>query len=156
MRWLAAAAALAVVGADGAAAAEDAARWGPVAEALGTGSGICRANENGGANIVCAVVLCEDGALTVGVLGTGHGGDQPAFRAPIEVDGEIVEREMQTRTVMQDFLHVRTPVEPGEPLWQRLRAGNRLALPSSPDADPLDYSLRGSSAELDRVAAACR
>jgi hypothetical protein len=57
---------------------------------------------------------------------------------------------------MQNLLHVRTPVDPGEPLWRRLRAGSRVSLSSSPEGDPLDYSLRGSAAELDRVAADCR
>jgi hypothetical protein len=137
-------------------AAQHEARWGPLAEGLGTGSGICVDGES----IVCALVLCEDGATTLGVLDTGRGGDaggeQPAFRGRIEVDGQSFEGDMQSRMVMQDFLHVRTPVRPGNPLWQRLRAGNRLALSSSPDGEPVDYSLRGSAAELDRVAAACR
>lgn len=138
--------------ATGWAAAQGEPRWGPVAEELGVGSGVCLDGED----IVCAVVLCEEGALTLGVLGTGHGGPQPAFRGQIEVDGEAVERAMESRVVMQEFLHVRTPVEPGEPLWQRLRAGSRLSLTSSPDGTPPDYSLRGSAAELDRVAKACR
>lgn len=151
MLRLAAAAALAVIAA-GAAAAQEGARWGPVAESLGLGSGICLDGED----IVCAVVLCEGGALTLGVLGTGHSGEQPAFRGQVAVDGQSLERDMQSRVVMDDFLHVRTPVDPGEPLWQRLRAGNALKLSSSPDGTPFDYSLRGSAAELDRVAAACR
>lgn len=153
MRRGAAAAALAVLAAAGTAVAQDAARWGPVAENLGTGSGICLDGET----IVCAVVLCEEqGALTLGVLGTAQGGEQPDFRGRAEVDGQAFERDMRSRVLMQDFMHVRTPVEPGEPLWQRLRAGSRLALSSSNEGDPLDYSLRGSAAELDRVAAACR
>lgn len=155
-----AAAVVAMVSAVSLAAAQDVSRWGPVAENLGLGSGICLDGEA----IVCAVVLCEDGgALTLGVLGTGDGtgggtsggGEQPAFRGEIAVDGQAVERDMQSRVVMGDFLHVRTPVEPGEPLWQRLRAGNRLSLSSSASGDALDYSLRGSAAELDRVSADC-
>ena len=152
MRWLLPAALLAAVSA----AAQDGARWGPVAEDLGTGSGVCLDGET----IVCAVVLCEEGKLTLGVLGTGHdagqGGEQPAFRGQVEVDGEAFERDMQSRLVMQDLLHVRTPVDPGEPLWRRLRAGSRLTLSSSASGDALGYSLRGSAAELDRVAAGCR
>jgi hypothetical protein len=152
MLRLAAAAALAALPA----AAQDAARWGPVAESLGLGSGICPASEDRGETIVCAVVLCEEGGLTLGTLGTGHGGEQSPFRGRIEVDGQAIDRDMESRVLMQDFLHVRTPVEPGEPLWQRLRAGSRLALSSSPDGDPLDYPLRGSAVELDRVASGCR
>ena len=167
----AAASALAVIAAAGAAAAQDEARWGPVAEQLGIGSAICPATMPGDENIVCAVVLCEEGALTIGVLGfggdggsengsegssDGGAGEQPAFPGEIAVDGESVEREMQSRVVMEDFLHVRTRVDPDEPLWRRLRAGNRLSLSSSPEGDPLDYPLRGSAVELDRVAAGCR
>jgi hypothetical protein len=132
--------------------AQSEARWGPVAEGLGTGSGICLDGEN----IVCAVVLCEEGALTLGVLGTGHSGEQPVFRSRIDVDGQIFEREMESRGVMEGFLHVRTPIRPGEPLWRGLRAGSKLALSSAADAEPLGYSLAGSAVELDRVAAACR
>jgi hypothetical protein len=134
--------------------AREEASWGPVAEELGIGSGICLDTEN----IVCALVLCEDGALTVGVLGTATetGGELPAFRGQLEVDGKTVERDMQSRVVMGDSYYVRTPVEPGDPLWQRLRAGNSLVLSSAPEGEPLDYSLRGSAAELDRVAAGCR
>jgi hypothetical protein len=163
----AAAAALAVIAAVGAAAgtaaaeevADDGTRWGPVAEQLGIGSAICPATMPGDENIVCAVLLCEEGSLTLGVLGAGigtDGGEKPAFRGEIAVDGEGLERDMQSRVVMGDFLHVRTRVDPGEPLWRRLRAGNRVSLPSSPEGDPLDYSLRGSAVELDRVAAGCR
>jgi hypothetical protein len=153
MRLLAAAlTVVAAAGTAGTAGAQSEARWGPVAEGLGAGSGICVDGED----IVCAVVLCEGGALTLGVLGSGHSGEQPAFRGRIEVDGQVFERDMESRPVMDGFLYVRTPLEPGGPLWQRLRAGNRLSLSSSPEGGPLDYSLRGSAKELERVAAACR
>jgi hypothetical protein len=158
MRLLAAAA-LTVMAAGmsgGITGAQSEARWGPVAEGLGAGSGICLDPKDGGETIVCAVVLCEGGTLTLGVLGTGKSGEQPAFRGRIEVDGEGVERDMESRPVMEGFLYVRTPLEPDEPLWKRLRAGNRLSLSSSPEGEPLDYSLRGSAKELERVAAACR
>ena len=146
MRLVAAAAALAAF----AAAAQDGPRWGPVAESLGTGSGICLE----GADIVCAVVLCEDGGLKLGVLGKG-GGEGPDLHGRIDIDGQVVERDMEGRLVMDGLLYLRTPVQPGGPLWQRLRAGSRLSF-SSPEGDPLEYSLRGSAAELDRVEKACR
>jgi hypothetical protein len=132
--------------------AQDGARWGPVAEELGLGSGICLDTED----IACAVVLCEEGALTVGFLGNGRSDDLPAFRGQLKVDEETVERDMESRAVMEDSYYLRTPVEPGDPLWQRLRVGSSLQLSSSPEGEPLDYSLRGSAAELDRVARGCR
>ncbi len=126
-------------------------RWGPVAERLGTGSGICL----DGDDIVCAVVLCESGTLALGLLGTGRPSDEPAIRGRIDVDGQTVERDMQGQALNDDLVYVRTPVEAGEPLWRRLRAGSQLSLSTS-DGDPHDFSLRGSAAELERVAAGCR
>ncbi len=126
-------------------------RWGPVAESLGTGSGICRDGED----ILCAVVLCEEGTLALGVLGTGLAADDPGFRGRIDVDGQAVERDMQGHALKDDLVYVRTPLQTGEPLWRRLRAGNLLSLSTS-DGGPLDFSLRGSAAELERVAAGCR
>jgi hypothetical protein len=152
MRRLVAAAALAALPAAAQDGAQDGARWGPVAEALGAGSGICL----DGADIVCAVVLCEESGPTLGILGNGQDAAQPSFRGRIDVDGKAEEREMKSRRVMDGFLHVRTPLEPGGALWQRLRAGSRLALTYSPEGQPLEYTLRGSAAELDRVRAACR
>jgi hypothetical protein len=137
-----------------AAAAQDTppeSRWGPVAENLGAGSGICLDGED----IVCAVVLCEKGALALGILGTDQSAEQPAFRGRIDVDGQAVERDMQGQALMDSLVYVRTPLDAGEPLWRQLRAGNRLSLPT-PDGDPIDFSLRGSSAELQRVASSCR
>lgn len=63
-------------------------RRGPVAESLGTGSAICA----DGKTVVCAVVLCRDGALSLGLINmwTGHGERPPD--EPLAVTPAVAEQ----------------------------------------------------------------
>ena len=127
-------------------------RWGPVAEELGVGSAICTGDET----IVCAVVLCRDGALSLGLIGTGDEAVQPPFAGTVEVDGETFSREMTSAMLNDSVLHVGTPFAADDPLWARMRAGSTARIFDAEGEEAREFSLRGSAAELDRVAAACR
>ena len=134
------------------AAAQVESRWGPVAENVGTGTAICTDAET----VVCAVVLCRDGTLSFGLIGIDpEGAEQPAEVA-IEVDGQTFSREMTGGLVSDAVVHLGTPIAIDDPLWARLRAGRVVRIADRAGQEAREYALRGSAAELDRVAAACR
>jgi hypothetical protein len=147
-RLLAAAAALAAVPA----AAQDISRWGPVAEDLGTGSAICTQD----VPVVCAVVLCRGGALSLGLMGVVYDEPEPVFEVGIEVDGQTFRREMTGDEIGGDVLYIGTPLALDDALWAGLRAGQAVRFHDAEEAEAREFSLRGSAAELDRVASACR
>ena len=146
--WVLAAAALAA----SPAAAQDVSRWGPVAEGLGVGAAICTQE----APVVCAVVLCRDQALSLGLMGVEYQETPPSLEVGIEVDGRMFRREMQGSELGGDVLFIGGSVTVDDPVWARLRAGRTVRFHDREDEDAREFSLRGSAAELDRVAAACR
>jgi hypothetical protein len=134
------------------AGAQDEARWGPVAEEVGIGTAICADHQT----VVCAVVLCRDGALSFGLIGIDPEATENAAEAAIEIDGETFRREMTGAPIKDGFVHLGTPIRVGDPLWASMRAGRAMRIADRAEAEARDYSLRGSAAELDRVAGACR
>ena len=149
MRRLALAAGL--VAAASVAAAGD--TWGPMSDALPPGTAVCN---DDGERIVCAVLMCEDGRLTFGVFGTGHDGELEPTKGDVSVDGESVERRMQSRIIGDNFLHIRTPIAANEPLYGRLRAGSEVEISIRAARIKEAYPLKGTSDEFARVSEECR
>ncbi len=127
--------------------------WEPLTEPFAPGTAACG---NGDVNIICAAILCEEGRLTIGILGTGHGGVLPPFGGAVEVDGQLYRRTMEGRIVNGDFLHTRTPLAHGSRLFSALRAGRDMRLYTYSMSDPFAFALDGLAPELDRVSGACR
>lgn len=148
MRLLAAAAALAVLPA----AAQDISRWGPAAEHLGVGAAICTQD----VPIVCAAVLCRESELSFGLMGVEYESTTPSLEVGVEIDDRMFRREMQGSELEDEVLFISAPVTVDDPLWARLRAGETLMFHDREGEDAREFSLRGSAAELDRVASACR
>jgi hypothetical protein len=147
-RLLLAAAALAALPA----AAQDISRWGPVSEGLGVGGAICTQEDP----IVCAVVLCREGALSLGLMGVEYEDMPPSLEVGVEVDGEMFRRELRGSELGGDVLYIGGPVSADEPIWGRLRAGRSVRFHDRDGEEAREFSLRGSADELDRIARACR
>ena len=121
---------------------------------VGKGTGACLASAT---NVLCAALVCEDGKLTFGILGSGHSRAVAPFDGTVAVDGDKpATKPMTSRIVAKDLLHLRTPIGTGDRLFARLKAGNRVRIGTSKSGEPYEFSLSGSSAEFKRVAAACR
>ena len=133
-------------------AAQDISRWGPVSEGLGVGGAIC--TQEG--PIVCAVVLCREGILSLGLMGVEYDDPPASMEVGVEVDGRMFQRELQGSELGNDVLYIGGPVSVDEPIWGRLRAGRTVRFHDREGEEAREFSLLGSADELDRVAGACR
>lgn len=134
------------------AASQDVSRWGPVAEALGLGTAICTQEDP----VICAVVLCRDAALSLGLMGVEYEDPEVRLQVGVEVDGEAFQAEMASMQIGGDVLYIGAPIAVGDRLWTRLRSGRAVEFSDREGEEARAFSLRGSAAELDRVAAGCR